>query len=1155
MAIVGSHEASSSTLYDVFLSFRCEDTGKNFTDHLYTALVQQGFRTFRDDKEFEMDEYQKSELEKAICQSKISIVVISKDYTSSTECLDELVMILERRTISRHVVLPIFYDVDSSQIRKQTGRTAEALARYEEQFEAKMDSDGKRKLMEKIKRWRSALTEVADLVGLDLQNQVDGHESTFIKKIIKVIGDKLSRTALDVGPCIVGINSRVKDINMWLQDGSTDVRVRAICGMGGIGKTTIAKFVYNQNYDNFDSSSFLANIKEASEQPNGLLCLQRQLLSDISRRKQGKIHNVDEGLAKIKNIVRYKKVLVILDDVEEVDQIYAVLGMQDWLFRGSKVIITSRYERLLKPHQIFRVDKLGQGESIKLFSLHAFGEDCPIESYIKHTERAVQICEGLPLALKVIGSSLSGKSEDEWISELAKLEAIPHNQILRKLKISYDSLQDDYDKTLFLHTACFFVGTSKDYAIKILEKCDLHAKIGIKNLIDRCLLTNYGDNMLGMHRLIQDMGREIVHQESHEAGERSRLWHYGDSLSVLKNETGTKTIEGLILDMHMLKDVGNNAKKRRYEEFRDKSILSKHVSSLKQRCSSFISRQSKSRTLRSSNDVDLRTDAFKNMTKLKLLQLNYVHLTGSYENLPKSLVQLCWHGFPLKSIPVKFSLENLVALDLRHSRLEQVWNETPFLGSLKILDLGYSERLTRTPNFLGLPNLERLILKGCVSLVEVSESIGNLEMLEFVDLQNCRTLAKLPRNIGKLGSLKTLIISGCNIGEFPSEMRNMKSLKVLNADGIVINALHNSSGEVKWWQHIVWSRLPTPKKGPQTLWASLPCSLRELSISGCNLFDESFPVNFGDLRLLTRLDLSNNTFQRLPNCIRSLSGLNFLDMSQCHKLQSLDLNGVSINSGFIDVQNCTLLEKVTPVNEIGHIWLYGCNKLVELNECFKKEPTTRFDFTLGMFEYGIFSMFFGHEEIPRFLGEKCEGSSIHFVVPWLSTHTRTQCMYAWCLFQRRIDIIEHFDHISVKIENKTKDLTWIYTPNYIQFDESIGWLSRWRFGNQMESGDEITIMFNGNEYEAVECGFKFGYLLVLEEEEGNGSSSSSSSPSSSSSMEVNYSHHDFSALRLSTGEYFLNSLFEENHDEDYWFPKDCSEPASLEGKLPKKSKT
>ncbi|KAM7502742.1 hypothetical protein LguiB_001646 [Lonicera macranthoides] len=170
-------------------------------------------------------------------------------------------------------------------------------------------------------------------------------------------------------------------------------------------------------------------------------------------------------------------------------------------------------------------------------------------------------------------------------------------------------------------------------------------------------------------------------------------------------------------------------------------------------------------------------------------------------------------------------------------------------------------------------------------------------MLDFVDLQNCRTLAKLPRNIGKLGSLKTLIISGCNIGEFPSEMRNMKSLKVLNADGIFINALHNSSGEVKWWQHIVWSRLPTPKKGPQTLWASLPCSLRELSISGCNLFDESFPVNFGDLCLLTRLDLSNNTFQRLPNCIRSLCGLNFLDMSQCHKLQSLDLNGVSINSG------------------------------------------------------------------------------------------------------------------------------------------------------------------------------------------------------------------------------------------------------------------
>ncbi|KAM7470261.1 hypothetical protein LguiA_008444 [Lonicera macranthoides] len=356
-----------------------------------------------------------------------------------------------------------------------------------------------------------------------------------------MIGDKLRRTTLDVAPYKIGINSQAEFINKWLQDMSNDVSIQAICGMGGIGKSTIAKFVYNQNSSSFDGSSFLANITEVSKQPNGLLCLQRQLLSDISRRKQRKIHNIDEGLAKIRNVVCQKKVLLVLDDVEQVDHIYAILGMQDWLFPGSKVIITTRHERLLKPYQIYKVMPLDQDKSVKLFTLHAFGEDCPIESYKKHIERAVQICEGLPLALKVIGSSLSGKSEDEWVNELAKLEAIPHNQILKKLQTSYDSLQDDHDKRLFLHIACFFIGVDKDYTITLLEKCDFHAKIGVQNLIDRCLLTIENGNLLRMHKLIQDMGREIVHQESHEAGERSRLWRHEDAFWVLKNETVQKS--------------------------------------------------------------------------------------------------------------------------------------------------------------------------------------------------------------------------------------------------------------------------------------------------------------------------------------------------------------------------------------------------------------------------------------------------------------------------------------------------------------------------------------------------------------------------------------------------------------------------------------
>ncbi|KAM7469339.1 hypothetical protein LguiA_007522 [Lonicera macranthoides] len=209
--------------------------------------------------------------------------------------------------------------------------------------------------------------------------------------------------------------------------------------------------------------------------------------------------------------------------------------------------------------------------------------------------------------------------------------------------------------------------TNKDYVVKILEKCDFHAKIEIQNLIDRCLLTIHQDDVLGMHRLIQEMGWKIIHQESNEAGECSRLWHHGDAFSILKNETGTKIVEGLALDMHLLKATGNHAKKRSYEEFIDAIVKACQLTKVML----FLSN-----TLRSPNDIYLRIDAFKNMTKLRLLKLYYVQLTGSYENFPKSLILFSWKEFPLKSIPDEFPLENLVALKLHHSILEQVWKET-----------------------------------------------------------------------------------------------------------------------------------------------------------------------------------------------------------------------------------------------------------------------------------------------------------------------------------------------------------------------------------------------------------------------------------------------------------------------------------------------
>ncbi|KAM7466165.1 hypothetical protein LguiB_013727 [Lonicera macranthoides] len=100
--------------YDVFLSFRGEDTRKNFTDHLHNALTRAGIRTFRDDDQLPRGKHIPFQLTKAIEESRISIIVFSKNYASSSWCLDELVKVLECKNTRGQLVLPVFYDVDPS---------------------------------------------------------------------------------------------------------------------------------------------------------------------------------------------------------------------------------------------------------------------------------------------------------------------------------------------------------------------------------------------------------------------------------------------------------------------------------------------------------------------------------------------------------------------------------------------------------------------------------------------------------------------------------------------------------------------------------------------------------------------------------------------------------------------------------------------------------------------------------------------------------------------------------------------------------------------------------------------------------------------------------------------------------------------------------
>jgi adenylate kinase family enzyme len=344
---------------------------------------------------------------------------------------------------------------------------------------------------------------------------------------------------MNVAQHLVGIDSHVVKMKNLLNLETRVVRTVGIYGMGGIGKTTVAKAVYNKICVVFEGSSFLSNLKESSKNPNDLVRLQKQLLNDILKMNL-KIDSVDEGIIQIKKRLRDKRVLVILDDVDHNTQLQALVGNFEWLGSGSKIIVTTRDEHILTQLRVnkkYKVEELNNWESLQLFSYHAFEMASPTDDYKELLISVVEYARGLPLAVEVLGSFLSRRSVFEWKSELEKLQRIPYNNIQKILILSFESLEP-YAKMTFLDIACFFIGMDKEYAIRILHGCGFFPKSDLSLLVQRSLITIDMQNKLRMHDLIRDMGREIVRKKRpYNLGKLSRLWFYEDALNLLRQHT------------------------------------------------------------------------------------------------------------------------------------------------------------------------------------------------------------------------------------------------------------------------------------------------------------------------------------------------------------------------------------------------------------------------------------------------------------------------------------------------------------------------------------------------------------------------------------------------------------------------------------------
>nr|GEY69520.1 hypothetical protein [Tanacetum cinerariifolium] len=251
--------------------------------------------------------------------------------------------------------------------------------------------------------WKKALVDASNISGWEPKNVANGHESMVIKRIVDTIFGGLFPLSSDIDEGLVGMKARLQDLISQLEMGSP------------LYKTKI------------------------------------------------EVYSVAEGKRKIKSMLCHSNVLVILDDVDDLVQLEALAGSRDWFGDGSRIIITTRDEHLLEKHKVdhvFPVRLLSDDEAIELFNIHAYNEEKHIKDYEKLSLQVVSYADGLPLALKVLGSFLYDKDAKEWTSTMDRLRDIPQSKIVDKLKINYDGLEP-FEKELFLDIACFFRGKLK----------------------------------------------------------------------------------------------------------------------------------------------------------------------------------------------------------------------------------------------------------------------------------------------------------------------------------------------------------------------------------------------------------------------------------------------------------------------------------------------------------------------------------------------------------------------------------------------------------------------------------------------------------------------------------------------------------------------
>jgi hypothetical protein len=518
---MAASSSSGRRRYDVFPSFSGVDVRKTFLSHLIEALDGKSINTFIDHG-IERSRTIAPELISAIREARISIVIFSKNYASSTWCLNELVEIHKCFNDLGQMVIPVFYDVDPSEVRKQTGEFGKVFEKTCEVSKDKQPGDQKQ-------RWVQALTDIANIAGEDLLN--GPNEAHMVEKISNDVSNKLI-TRSKCFDDFVGIEAHIEAIKSVLCLESKEARMVGIWGQSGIGKSTIGRALFSQLSIQFPLRAFLTYKSTSGSDVSGMkLSWEKELLSEILGQKDIKI----EHFGVVEQRLKHKKVLILLDDVDNLEFLKTLVGKAEWFGSGSRIIVITQDRQFLKAHDIdlvYEVKLPSQGLALTMLCRSAFGKDSPPDDFKELAFEVAKLAGHLPLGLNVLGSSLRRRGKKEWMEMMPRLRNGLNGDIMKTLRVSYDRLHQK-DQDMFLCIACLFNGFEVSYVKDLLED-----NVGLTMLSEKSLIRITPDGHIEMHNLLEKLGREIDRAKSKgNPGKRQFLTNFEDIHEVVTEKT------------------------------------------------------------------------------------------------------------------------------------------------------------------------------------------------------------------------------------------------------------------------------------------------------------------------------------------------------------------------------------------------------------------------------------------------------------------------------------------------------------------------------------------------------------------------------------------------------------------------------------------